>query len=113
MVSHTLIAIDCRRIEDWSSFHSVFAEILGFPEFYGRNMDAWVDCLTYVDESDDGMTKIHAPKDGVLVLQLNDFKDFAARCPEISKALIESSSFVNWRRIEQGASPVLALSFWE
>ena len=36
-----LVRIDTKRIRDWASFHDVFAEALGFPDFYGRNMVAW------------------------------------------------------------------------
>ena len=110
---YTEITIDCLRITDWDSFHSVFAETLGFPDYYGRNMDAWIDCLTYVDDPDDGQTKVHAPAGGLLVFCLNNVKDFAARCPEQYAALIECSAFVNWRRLERGSMPVLVLSFYQ
>jgi hypothetical protein len=90
----------------------VFSAALGFPKFYGRNMDAWIDCMTSVDEPGDGLTKIHAPPGGVLVLSISDATEFAARCPAIYDALIECSAFVNYRRMEVGESPVLALSFW-
>ncbi|MDA1214518.1 MAG: barstar family protein, partial [Planctomycetota bacterium] len=33
------IRIDGDLIVDWESFHAHFAEVLGFPKFYGRNMD--------------------------------------------------------------------------
>jgi len=46
----TVITIPTHRITDWDSFHDVFAEILGLPGFYGRNMNAWIDCLTSADE---------------------------------------------------------------
>jgi hypothetical protein len=42
------------RINDWHSFHEVSKEVFGFPSFYGMNMDAWIDCLTYLD---DGMSR--------------------------------------------------------
>ncbi len=35
-----VVTIDTRRITDWETFHDVFAEVFGFPEFYGRNMEA-------------------------------------------------------------------------
>ncbi len=35
------VRIDTNRIVDWNSFHDVFAEAFGFPDFYGRNMNAW------------------------------------------------------------------------
>ena len=112
-MAHTGIAIDCLRITDWESFHSVFAEALGFPDFYGRNMDAWIDCLTYVDDPAAGLSKIHAPAGGVFVLRLKNVQDFASRCPKQYAALVECSAFVNWRRLERGGEPVLVLSFWE
>jgi hypothetical protein len=109
---HTVVEVDTTKIDSWDSFHDVFTELLGFPGFYGRNMNAWIDCLTSIDEPDDGLTKIHVPKGGVLVLALSDAAGFAARCPEIYDAVIECSAFVNYRRLEVGEAPVIALSFW-
>jgi RNAse (barnase) inhibitor barstar len=50
-----VIRIPTDRISDWSSFHDVFVDALGFPSYYGRNMAAWVDCLTYADDLTAGM----------------------------------------------------------
>lgn len=108
-----IVTLDTRQIIDWDSFHDVFTHEFGFPEFYGRNMDAWIDCMTSLDEPNDGMTSVHAPRGSVLVLQLDYPDDFANRCPEQYKAVIEESAFVNWRRIEVGKDPVLALSFYK
>jgi hypothetical protein len=91
----------------------VFAEAFGFPAFYGRNMNAWIDCMTSLDDPAAGMSKVHAQPGGVLVLALDEVKEFAARCPEQYDAVVECSAFVNWRRIERGAPPVLALSFYK
>lgn len=112
-MAHTRVNIDTRKITDWGSFHSFFATTFGFPDFYGRNMNAWIDCLTYIDEPDDTTTTVHAPPGGILVLHLEHAKDFAARCPELYDAVIECSSFVNCRRVIDGREPVLALSFHE
>ncbi len=110
---HTSVTVDTSRITDWDSFHTVFAEAFGFPDFYGRNMDAWIDCLTCIDEPDDAMTTVHAPPGGVLVLDLPHARDLAVRCPEIYSARRECSAFVNYRRIEMSQEPVLRLSFFE
>jgi hypothetical protein len=107
----TLVKLDTSRIRDWATFHDVFAETFGFPNFYGRNMNAWIDCMTFLDDPGAGMSSIHAPPGGALVLQLEDVDSFAARCPELYAAIIECSAFVNWRRIEGGGDAVLALSF--
>ena len=110
---HTVVEIDTSKIKDWESFHDVFSAAMGFPDFYGRNMDAWIDCMTSLDVPSDGMSKIHAPEGGVLVLALSDMGGLAQRCPKIYEALVECSAFVNYRRMEGGEEPpVLALSFY-
>ena len=108
-----VVRIPTEEISDWASFHAVFQRSLGFPSFYGRNMNAWVDCLTSADALDDGMVaaEVVATDGDVLTLQLDDVAAFADRCPEQYEAVIECSSFVNWRRIEVGERPILALSF--
>jgi hypothetical protein len=105
------ISLDCQKIEDWASFHEEFAKVFGFPDFYGKNMNAWIDCLTSLDAPEDGMSRVHCEPGSVLTLELKNVRQFADRCPEQYKALIECAAFVNWRRIELGGSSVLALSF--
>jgi hypothetical protein len=109
----TTVAIQTSRIQDWATFHGVFAEAFGFPTFYRRNMNAWIDCMTSLDDPDAGMTTVHASVGSVIALQLEDVDDFAARCPEMYDAIIEATAFVNWRRLEQGRAAVLALSFYK
>lgn len=102
------IRIDASRISNWNQFHDVFAKELGFPGFYGRNMNAWIDCMTYVDDPDAGMTTVHGSASDPLVLQLDDVD----RLPtEIYEAIVEATGFVNWRRMEQGEPAILMLSF--
>jgi Barstar (barnase inhibitor) len=102
--------VDLSEITDWDSFHDVFARTLGFPDFYGRNMNAWIDCLTY---EDDQMTAFPVPSGEVLTLQLSGFRTFRARCPDICEALLDCAAFVNWRRIKTGERSILALSYSE
>src|SRR5262249_48448301 len=109
----TVVKVDLSKITDWESFHSVFATELGFPSFYGRNMNAWIDCMTSLDYAADGMTSVHVAPGQVLTLQLDNVNDFRQRCPEHYAALIECSAFVNWRRLEVGEPTVLALSFFK
>ena len=106
----TTVEIDCDLISEWDSFHSVFADALGFPDFYRRNMNAWVDCMTSLDAPEDGMTSVHAPDGGCLVLSLLNFRSLASRQPEIHAAIVESTAFVNFRRIEVDDPPILVLS---
>lgn len=94
---------------DWPSFHEVFQRALGFPDFYGRNMDAWIDCMTSVDAPSDGLTTITVQPGEILVLRVDQPFDFRRRCPEQYDALIECTAFVNYRRVETGEFPALAL----
>lgn len=48
-MQNTVIQIDTHLIKDWKSFHDVFSETFGFPKFYGRNIDAWNDCMSSLD----------------------------------------------------------------
>ena len=38
--------IDCNQIKTREDLHRIFRETLGFPEWYGNNLDALSDCLT-------------------------------------------------------------------
>lgn len=98
--------LETTRITDWPSFHSVFAETIGFPEFYGRNMNAWIDCMTYLDEE---MNRLRVRSGELFNLEVADCTDFQRRLPEIFQAFIECAAFVNQRRVETGNPPVLAL----
>ena len=104
-----VMPIPVDEIIDWTTFHDVFQKVLGFPNFYGRNMDAWIDCMTSVDAPADGLTTVTIPPGDVLILRVDDPFDFRRRCPAQYDALIECSAFVNLRRTEVGEPPVLAL----
>jgi len=105
----TVVTIPTDAIVDWDSFHQVFRTALGFPEFYGCNMDAWIDCLTSVDDPSSGMTNPSVAPGGLFTLRIDAAADFRRRCPEQYAALLDCAAFVNYRRIEVREPPVLAL----
>jgi RNAse (barnase) inhibitor barstar len=108
-----IVRIDARRITDWDAFHDIFAEAFGFPDFYGRNGNAWIDCMGYLDDPGAGMTRVHVAPGDVLTLQLDNVADLRECFREAYDEIIESSAFVNWRRIEMGYPPVLVISFYK
>ena len=105
------VSIDCSEIRDWDSFHDVFARAFGFPDFYGRNRAAWIDCMTSLDAPEDRMTEVHCSPGIVLTMELRNVVEFRERCPDQYAGLIECSAFVNYPRIDVGESAVIALSF--
>jgi barstar (barnase inhibitor) len=105
----TVVVIPVEQITSWDSFHTVFQAALGFADFYGRNMDAWIDCMTHLDDPPSGMTSVSVGAGDLVALRIDDAPDFQRRCPEQYEALIECTAFVNFRRIELGGKPILTL----
>lgn len=101
------VQIDGTRITDWPEFHDAFAQAFGFPEFYGRNLDAWVDCMTRLDEDFNG---VRLAQGELLMLQITDAAAMKDNAPQILSALFEMASFVNYRRVEIGQAPILIVS---
>ncbi|OAI55724.1 hypothetical protein AYO49_05230 [Verrucomicrobiaceae bacterium SCGC AG-212-N21] len=107
------ITIDASRITGWDSFHDVFAETFGFPEFYGRNMDAWIDCMTGLDDAPgEAITKFTARVGDIVVICISSADQLKNQQSEIWDALVECTAFVNYRRIERDYPAILALSFY-
>lgn len=94
----TKINIDMEPVKDWDSFHDKFAEVFGFPDFYGRNMNAWVDCMS--DLSGPrlvGMSKVEFAANEDVLLCIKGMDDFGARCPDVLAAFLLATSQVNVR----------------
>ena len=103
-----LVRIDANQISNWDDFHDTFSHVFDFPNFYGRNMNAWIDCMTYLDESAAEMTGIHGSASDMVILHIDNI---AGLRDEIYEALVECAAIVSWRRIEQGEEAILAFSF--
>ena len=107
MPSATAI-VDAGAITDRPSFHRECAKVFGFPDFYGENMNAWIDCLTCLPEGD-GMSAFILGADGRLFIEVVGFESFMRRVPEVCSALLECTAFVNLRYVERGDVPRLAI----
>ena len=93
--THT-VTIDGASIRDWQSFHDVFAQAFGFFEGYGRNMNAWIDCMSDLHE-ETGMMNITLPNDTALVLEITRMELIRKADSEIVEALVDCVAFVNRR----------------
>jgi RNAse (barnase) inhibitor barstar len=103
----TSVTVDCAKISDWDTFHDAFAQAFGFPDFYGRNLSAWTDCMTRLDED---FSSIQVAPGGLVVLDLANADILKRQAPAILAELLEMAAFVNWRRIKAGGAPILILS---
>ena len=110
MARGRVVAADGDRIVDPYSFHDVMSEAFAFPPSYGRNMDAWIDLMTYLDE-DSATPGVFVEAGEIVTLELRDARGFRERCPEIYDGLVACGAYVNWRRMETGATAYLCLAF--
>ena len=92
--------IDVSEVRDWEDFHDYFTQKFEFPDYYGRNMNAWIDCM-----------EDYALGGDSLMLHIEGMSGLKGRCPEIYEAICECSAFINYRSKESGEDGFLALSF--
>ena len=106
------VRLDTSRIVDHATFHDECMRVLGFPEFYGRNMDAWIDCLSCLREDTGGMTSVLLGASEVLELEVPDVEALGARAPAVVRDLVECAAFVNQSRyVDLGEPPAITLLF--
>jgi RNAse (barnase) inhibitor barstar len=39
-------------------FHAAFAELMGFPGFYGQNWNAWIDCMSSINDRSAELSRV-------------------------------------------------------
>lgn len=103
-----VVRLDGEGINDWASFHDVCRTEFGFPDFYGCNMDAWVDCLSYLRD-DDSMCKFRLAPDEVLHIEIVHANTLRARAPEILDEVEFCIAAINDRYADYGEKPALEL----
>ncbi len=105
-----IVRINTELITSWDTFHQVFKMTFGFPEFYGNNMNAWIDCMSYIDDKETGMTKVWINETDTLVIQLTNCADFKKSYFDIYMELFESVASVNFRKLDAGGHAMIAVA---
>jgi hypothetical protein len=103
-----IVQLDGRAITDWRSFHQACRTAFGFPDFYGCNMDAWIDCLSALRD-DDGMSAFALTADEMLQIEVLHSDTLRKKAPAILDALRDGTALVNQRCAETAEKPVLEL----
>lgn len=55
-----MIILDASRLCTRTGAHEYLKEQLGFPDYYGRNLDALYDCLTDLDDTEIELVNLDA-----------------------------------------------------
>ena len=102
------IQLDGECINSWEAFHTECQRAFGFPDYYGRNMNAWVDCLSYLRD-EEGMTKFRLDSDEVLRIEILHASNLKQKTPEILEELTFCVEAINERYEDYGEKPALKL----
>lgn len=102
------VKLDGALIKDWDAFHSECQREFGFPESYGRTMDAWVDCMSYLRD-DEAMSKFHLAENEVLEIAIANSAALKQNQPEILDELTFCVEAINDRYADYGEKPALKL----
>ncbi|WP_306353430.1 barstar family protein [Flavobacterium sp. '19STA2R22 D10 B1'] len=100
------LKIDFRKINTEDQFHDTLSALFGFPDFYGRNGDALIDCLSSLRFPDEGMTTIHITEFEYLCLELYNL---TGSPKEIQKEFMAIIEFVNAREKSKDREPSILL----
>ncbi|CAN5729428.1 hypothetical protein BH11PSE13_BH11PSE13_27170 [soil metagenome] len=78
-------------------------------------MNAWIDCMSYLDDSnagtDAGMTTaVRVPKGEQLVICVEHAAHMKKHCPDVWLGFLECAAFVNWRCTEESTPPLLIVA---
>jgi RNAse (barnase) inhibitor barstar len=103
-----VVRLDGSAIRDWPSFHRECQIKLGFPEFYGRNLDAWIDCLSTLRDND-GMSIFALEPDETLQIEIVNAGVLRNQETQILDTLLDCVDAVNQRYTENGEKPALEL----
>jgi Barstar (barnase inhibitor) len=61
---YTILGFDCRAWRSEADFHEDVADVLKFPDYYGRNLDAFNDCMGDVVVPEQGGLAPSLPRRG-------------------------------------------------
>jgi hypothetical protein len=108
-----VVEIDGAMLSDWDRFHQTFAEVFGFFDGYGRNMNAWIDCMGYMRmaDRDQRLSDYHVPPGKTLTIKLNNCDRFRSEAPQLLHELLDCSAFVNGRELDCGEASLVAIAY--
>ncbi len=88
-----ICVLDGEIIKDREMLHDTLAETLGFPDWYGRNLDALHDCLTDIMEE----TEIQIRHERALADHLGSY---AADLKRVIRMTAEENERLRWEADE-------------
>jgi hypothetical protein len=100
------VVLPSNEIRNEKTFHAACQRLFGFPDFYAHTMDAWVDCLSCLDDPSAEMTSISLAPGELLVIVV---PDSASLKKDLFTSLIDGTIAVNRRFVARGKPPLVGL----
>ncbi|MEX0313895.1 MAG: barstar family protein [Allomuricauda sp.] len=89
--------LSANKLMTWKSFHKEFKSTFNFPDYYGENMDAWIDCMDELFEKP-------------IIINIKNAKKLRENAPDIFAAILECAAFVNYRKVQEGGNPTILVA---
>lgn len=105
-MSRTVVELDGSAIANWDDFHAASRRAFGFPDFYGNNLSAWIDCMSGLRD-DDGMTRFLLAETDSLVIRLLHARTLEQHAAQVMQGLQAAVAEVNERCSDAGEPPLL------
>lgn len=106
MMKFKKITVDFRQVRDLQQIHEILAEAFLFPDFYGKNGHALIDCWSSLRFPEEGMTGITLGQDEVLLLEVKG----VTRLGRLLMQFVAAVEAVNERAVkEMGQQPLIVL----
>jgi Barstar (barnase inhibitor) len=94
------LTLDLSEVKTLKQFHELLKETFGFPDFYGYNIHALIDCLSSLRYPDEGMSKVILDgADDVLLITVTGLMNMD---DIISNNFLIAVEAVNYRNIAKG-----------
>ena len=101
------IEIDFSGAASQAAMHELLQRAFGFPDFYGRNFHALVDCWSSLRSPEDGMSTITLPDvAGTLTIHAHGLTTLER---DALFVLVGAIQDVNRRELHNGHSPMIYL----
>lgn len=105
-----IVRLNADVIVDRPLFHEAFKSLFGFPDCYGANMDAWIECMSELDDEDE-ITGFKLDPGEMLQIEIAGVESFAKRLPEVFEDLVSCTAFVNRNYLERTGKAVVCMVF--
>ena len=102
--------LDGKLMMDKQGFHCEFKTKMGFPDFAWESMDSWIDCMSYIDDENAGMSKVIIKEGETLHIEIENSK-YLKENAKLYEDLVECTKHVNNRFKQTNTKTRIKLTF--